>query len=217
MPGVPWPGWPLASPTGAFGDAGFPRVLFFVDETWQMVGEDQVGALGGVGIAQTRYSDFAKDVFGLKRELLEAAELNQHERGGHRCLSKNQFRRKADGREAKWLDAADWFFELLARHHVKIFVIWTTTPELLTLRNPATTALTKPYKQLLFDFRAYMEREAPRQLASLNFDQRGRREDEATACALTNYLIRTQGRWGEHFIQIPELHGQFGQPRSSSG
>jgi len=128
-----------------------------------------------------------------------------HEVGGNRCLSKNQFKRKAEGREAKWVAAADKFFELLARHRARVFVIWTTDAALLTLRNPATTALTKPYKQLLFDFRALMEREAKGRLGSLNFDQRGTREDAATACAISNYFYRTRGGWKDHFVLVPNF------------
>jgi hypothetical protein len=180
-------------------------VLFFVDETWQEIEGSKVGALGAIGLKQTQYNAFAADVFAQKRSILEAQELMDHEVGGHRCLSKNQFRRKADSREAKWLDAADRFFDLLARHKARVFVIWTTNTELLTLRNPATTALTKPYKQLLFDFRAFMEGEAKGRLGSLNFDQRGSKEDAATACAISNYFYRTRGGWKEHFVLVPNF------------
>jgi Protein of unknown function (DUF3800) len=180
-------------------------MLFFVDETWQEVEGARVGALGAIGIEQSRYNAFAADVFAKKRTLLGAQELMDHAIGGNRCLSKNQFKRRDEGREAKWLVAADKFFELLARHKARVFVIWTTDPELLTLRNPATTALTKPYKQLLFDFRALMERKAKGRLGSLNFDQRGTREDAATACAISNYFYRTRGGWKDHFVLVPNF------------
>jgi Protein of unknown function (DUF3800) len=180
-------------------------VLFFIDETWQEIGGANVGALGGVAIAQDRYNSFAADIFHLKRSVLGSTELRDHEVGGNRCLSKNQFRRQADGREAKWLAAVDGLFEALARHGARVFVIWTTDPDLLTLRNPTTTSLTKPYKQLLFDMRALMEREAARRLGSLNFDQRGTKEDSATACAISNYFYRTRGGWRDHFVLVPNF------------
>jgi hypothetical protein len=180
-------------------------VLFFVDETWQEIAGVRVGALGAVGIEQSRYNAFAADVFAHKRTILGAEELMDHEVGGNRCLSKNQFKRQGEGREAKWLEAADKFFDLLARHRARTFVIWTTDAELLTLRIPGTTALTKPYKQLLFDCRALMEREAKGRLGSLSFDQRGTREDAATACAISNYFYRTRGGWKEHFVLVPNF------------
>jgi uncharacterized protein DUF3800 len=180
-------------------------MLFFIDETWQEIGAARVGALGGVAIAQDRYNNFAADIFHLKRSVLGAAELRDHEIGGNRCLSKNQFRRHAEGREAKWLAVIDGVFETLARHGARVFVIWTTDPNLLTLRNPTATSLTKPYKQLLFDMRALMEREAPGRLGSLNFDQRGTREDSATACAISNYFYRTRGGWRDHFVLVPNF------------
>jgi hypothetical protein len=180
-------------------------VLFFVDETWQEISGVGVGALGGVAIAQDRYNRFAADIFSLKRSALGATELRDHEIGGNRCLSKNQFRRQTEGREAKWLAVVDGVFEALARHNARVFVIWTTDPDLLTLRNPTTTSLTKPYKQLLFDMRALMEREAPARLGSLNFDQRGTREDSATACAISNSLYRTRGGWKDHFVLVPNF------------
>lgn len=83
-------------------------MLFFVDETWQEIGGVRVGALGAVALAQGRYNAFAADVFSLKREVLGATELQDHEIGGNRCLSRNQFRRQAEGREAKWLDVMRW-------------------------------------------------------------------------------------------------------------
>jgi hypothetical protein len=180
-------------------------MLFFVDETWQDINGTDVGALGAIGVKQSQYNAFAADVFKQKREMLGSLELRDDEVGGNRCLSKNQFKRKEDGKDAKWLDAADKFFELLARHRAKVFVIWTTDPELLTLRNPATTKLTKPYKQLLFDFRALMERDAKGRLGSLNFDQRGTKEDSATACAISNYFYRTKGGWKDHFVLVPNF------------
>lgn len=94
----------------------------------------------------------------------------------------------------------------LEKHCARAFVIWTTNQSLLTLRNPTSTALSKPYKQLLFDMRAFMRHEARSELGSLSFDHRGYREDEATARAISNFLIRTSGganRWDRSFLTIP--------------
>lgn len=181
------------------------HVLFFIDETWQEIQGTKVGALGAIGVSQARYNAFAADVFALKRRVLRATELQDHEIRGNRCLSRNQFRRKLDGRDAKWLDVIDDMFEALARHGARVFVIWTTDPDLLTLRIPGTTQLTKPYKQLLFDMRALMERDGAGRLGSLNFDQRGTREDSATACAISNYFYRTKGGWRDHFVLVPNF------------
>jgi hypothetical protein len=107
--------------------------------------------------------------------------------------------------ESHWLTAADRLFSILAEHGARVFVIWTTDPDLLKLRHPSTTTISKPYKQLLFDMRALMENELPDKLGSLNFDLRGTREDEATAGAIQNYLVRTRGGWERHFICIPNF------------
>jgi hypothetical protein len=80
-----------------------------------------------------------------------------------------------------------------------------SNPDLLTLRQPHTTQLSEPYKQLLFDCRALMENEAPGTLGSLTFDLRGTREDEATASAMQNYMVRTRGGWQQHFLCVPNF------------
>jgi hypothetical protein len=104
--------------------------------------------------------------------------------------------------DSYWLKAADELFRILKRHRARTFAIWTRNPALLDLRNPTSTALSKPYRQLLYDLRAFMQNEAPGQLGSLNFDERAHREDEATARAVSNFLVRTSGRrhnrWDRH-------------------
>lgn len=51
-----------------------------------------------------------------------------------------------------------------------------------------------------------MEREAPRRLGSLNFDQRDLGSDEVAACALQNYLVRTRDRsWEQRFLIVPNF------------
>jgi hypothetical protein len=183
----------------------FSGLLFFVDETWQTVAGARVGALGAVAIRQDQYNGFCGAFYGMKKETLGAKELTDSEVKGTRCFSKSAFKAAAMTGSSYWLEAADNLMGLLAAFHVQTFVIWSTHPESLTLRQPDTTALSNPYRQLLFDFRALMEREAPDHLGSLMFDLRGTREDEATACTLQNYMVRTRGGWAKHFICVPSF------------
>jgi hypothetical protein len=92
----------------------------------------------------------------------------------------------------------------MARRGARTFVIWTSNPEHSSLRT-TDAILSKPYRQLLFDLRAYMSREAPGRLASLTFDQRGLKEDGAVGAAVANFLVRTRADWENHFIQIPNF------------
>ena len=141
----------------------------------------------------------------MKKTVLGATELMHSEIKGQNCFTKAAFKRQALVGDSHWIKAADRMLQILAAYQARVFVIWTTTPELLTLRQPHSTKLSEPYKQLLFDCRALMEREAPGRLASLNFDLRGTREDEATACTVQNYMVRTRGGWNQHFICIPNF------------
>lgn len=53
-----------------------------------------------------------------------------------------------------------------------------------------------------------MRNEAGRRLGTLNFDERAHREDEATARAVSNFLVRTSSntnRWDRHFLTIPSF------------
>jgi len=180
-------------------------VLFFVDESWQEIGGQRIGALGAIAVSQDQYNAFCAALYRMKKDLLGAEELSHSEIKGQRCFSKAAFKSQALNGSSEMLDAADGLLEILATFRVRTFVIWTTNPDLLTLRQPHTTALSEPYKQLLFDFRALMENEAPGRLGSLNFDLRGTREDEATACTLQNYMVRTRGGWDRHFVCIPNF------------
>src|SRR5947208_2784365 len=85
------------------------------------------------------------------------------------ATTKAAFKRQAIHGDSYMLKAADELFDTLGRSGARAFVIWTKNPNLLTLRNPHSTALGKPYKQLLFDLRAFMANEAPRSLGTLNF------------------------------------------------
>ena len=180
-------------------------MLFFVDETWQTVAGQRVGALGAVAIPQDQYNAYCAAVYRMKKDILGADELMHSEIKGQRCFAKAAFKSQALNGSSYWLDAADRLLEILASTHARTFVIWSTNPDSLTLRHPSTIEVSKPYKQLLFDCRALMEREAPGRLGSLNFDLRGTREDEATACTLQTYMVRTRGGWDQHFICIPNF------------
>lgn len=142
----------------------FSGLLFFIDETWQEIEGRNVAALGGVAISQRGYNAFCREVFALKRDVLGAVELRDAELKGKKCFANRVFRRQREGHRTRLLEAADGLFGLLGRHHARTFVTWTTDPELISLRSTHTTQLSKAYIQQLFGFRAYMQREAPRQL-----------------------------------------------------
>jgi hypothetical protein len=180
-------------------------MLFFIDESWQTIGGREIGALGGVVIPERRYNDFCREVFAFKRDVLKAKELSDCEIKGNKCFARKAFKRRDRDGFSNVLDAAEKMFDALKRHKSRVFLIWTENPDLLLLRHPKTTELSKPYKQLLFDLRGYMRNEASTARGSLNFDQRHVREDEAAACAISNYLIRSQSRFRSHFIQIPNF------------
>lgn len=183
-------------------------MLFFVDETWQNIGDHRVGALGCVAIPASRYNAFCREVFAIKTNLLGATEFTDSELKGQTVFSKAAFRRQEAHGDSYWLTAANQFFDALRKHRAKTFAIWTRSPDLLNLRNPNSTDLAKPYRQLLFDVRAFMRNEAPKRLGTLNFDERAHREDEATARAISNFLVRTShggNRWDRHFLTVPSF------------
>ena len=181
-------------------------MLFFVDESWQTIGGREIGALGGVGIPEPRYNAFCREIFAIKRDLLGARELNDCELHGNSCFAKSAFRKRdGDAGYSRLLDATGRTFSAIGRHRGKVFLIWTSDPHLSLLRNPNPTELSRPYKQLLFDMRTMMRNEAPNRRAGLTFDQRHHREDEAAACAISNYMFRARGDWAKRFIQIPNF------------
>ncbi len=185
-------------------------MLWFIDETWQNVGTQHVGALGAVAIADASYNAFCREVYAIKSERLGAKELTDCEFKASDCFAKAAFKRQRLHGDSYWVGATTEFFAALSKYGARCFVIWTTSQNLLDLRNPHSTALSKPYKQLLFDMRAFMRNEAKGELGSIVFDERGFSEDEATARAVSNYLVRTSRPgdardWGKHFIAIPSF------------
>lgn len=186
-------------------------MLFFVDETWQKVGDHQVGALGCVGIRAANYNAFCRHMHSIKVAHLGATELTDSELKGQSMFSRAAFKRQDLHGDSHWLAVADEALAALKKYDARVFAVWTKNPELLTLRNPKSTELSKPYRQLLFDLWAYMRSESAVEghLASIHFDERAHREDEATARAVSNYLIRSRGphqkSWGRHFLTIPSF------------
>jgi hypothetical protein len=68
-------------------------MLFFVDETWQKVGDRPVGALGAVALPQESYNDFCSAIYGMKKAVLGAEELMQSELKGQTCFANRRSRR----------------------------------------------------------------------------------------------------------------------------
>lgn len=180
-------------------------MLFFVDESWQTINSREIGALGGVGIPESRYNAFCREIFAIKRDVLGAKELNDCELKGNSCFAKSAFRKREGTGHSSLLEATERTFGAIKRHRGNVFLIWTANPTLSLLRNPDPKVLSKPYKQLLFDMRALMRTEAPNRRGALTFDQRHHREDEAAACAISNYLFRARGDWAKRFTQIPNF------------
>jgi hypothetical protein len=191
-------------------------MLVFIDETWQKINGTEIGALGAVVIPQARYNNFCRAVYAIKRDVLGASEFTDSEIKGQTSFAKSAFKRQAKHGDSYWLTAATQLLDAMRRHRARAFVIWSKNPELLTLRNPHSTALSKMYRQLLYDLRAFMINEAGSKLATINFDQREHRDDAATARAVANFLIRTSGRthnrWDRHFITVPSFTASSTSP-----
>ncbi|HEX5983800.1 MAG TPA: hypothetical protein VFY69_06295, partial [Solirubrobacterales bacterium] len=139
---------------------------------------------------EPRYNYFCREVFAFKRDVLGAEELIDCELKGNSCFAKSAFRKREATGHSRLLEGADKMLKAIKRHKGKVFLIWTSDPTLSLLNYPDPEELSKPYKQLLFDMRALMINEAPGKRGALTFDQRHHREDEAAACAISNYLFR---------------------------
>ena len=66
-------------------------MLFFIDESWQNIGGQEIGALGGVGIPEPVYNHFCREVFAFKRDILGAEQLKDRELRGTSCFAKSAF------------------------------------------------------------------------------------------------------------------------------
>jgi uncharacterized protein DUF3800 len=178
-------------------------MLFFVDETWQTIAGQRVGALGAVAIPAANYNAFCREVFMWKGRVLGARELSDAEIKGSTMFAKSAFRALEHTGRSKMLEAADEMFHTLEKYGGRLFIVWTAHGDLLTLRNPHTTQLSAPYKKLLYDLREHM-RGRGSSIGSINFDQRTVKEDAATACAVSNFLVRTRG-WWKLFMHVPNF------------
>jgi hypothetical protein len=177
-------------------------MLFFVDETWQTIAGQRVGALGAVAIPAANYNAFCREVFAWKGSVLGARELKDGEIKGSTVFARAAFRALEHRGESTMLNAAAAMLGSLEKYGGRVFIVWTTHGELLTLRNPHASQLSAPYKKLLYELRAHMRRRGS-SLGSLNFDQRTVKEDAATACAVSNFLVRARG-W-RMFMHIPNF------------
>ena len=180
-------------------------MLVFIDETWQKVDGREIGGLGAVAIPQQAYNRFCREVFAWKARVLGAVELNDSELKGSNLFARAAFRRQRLHGDSRMVEAANELFVSLRKYRAKAFVVWTHDPSLLTLRNPSSTALSDPYKALLYDVRAYLRKLPGQHMCSLNFDQRAIRDDEATACAVQNLLVRSRGDWRRLFMHVPNF------------
>jgi hypothetical protein len=182
-------------------------VLFFIDESWQAIAGQQVGALGAVAVADDKYNSFCREFFRFKREILGATELNHSEIRGQHAFTKAVFKRQVMHNDSHWLGAMDAMFDCLKRHKAHSFAVWTDAADHVDLRNSDPSSLSDTYKKLLYDFRALMRAQRGKTLGALNFDQRSFREDETAACAIQNFIVRThlRGDWRKLFIQVPNF------------
>jgi hypothetical protein len=182
-------------------------LLFFIDETWQKVGDQQVGALAAVGIPRRSYNAFCREIWNIK-QTLGANELDECEIKGSTFFAKSAFH-KREGRDgySKLLTAAEETFAAILKYGGKVFAVWTTNEQWLLLRNPNPASLSPPYVELLRDFRRCMRRcEGSGRQGLLFFDNRGRSEDVSAACAIQNFIVRVEdGRWARYFMQTPHF------------
>src|ERR1700741_2701678 len=184
-----------------------PIVLFFVDETWQSVGGNDVGALGAVAIPRLAYNAFCREVWQIKHNVLGAEELDQSEIKGNDCCAKAPFRRREFAGHSRLLQAAEETLAAVQRHRGCTFAVWTDHEGWMLFRNPDPDELAPPYRDLLNDFKRCMTVRASGSARQglLLFDHRGRREDLAAACAIQNFLVRVGADWRKRFMHVPHF------------
>ena len=182
-------------------------MLFFIDETWQNVGGQDVGALAAIAIPRRSYNAFCREVWNIKQKL-GANELDECEIKGSTYFAKSAFH-KRNGRDgySKLLTAVEETFAAIPKYGGLAFAVWTTHDEWLLLRNPNPASLSPPYVEMLRDFRRCMRRcSGDGRQGLLFFDNRGRSEDAAAACAIQNFIVRVEdGRWARYFMQTPHF------------
>jgi hypothetical protein len=183
-------------------------VLYFVDETWQEVNGQDVGALGAVAIPRRNYNAFCREIFALKHNVLGAKELSDSEIKGTSCFAKSAFRSRRKSGHSTLLQAAEETFAAIPKYRGQAFAVWTTHEEWLLLRNPNPAELSPVYRALLRDFMRHKQAFAPnqqRRQGLLFFDNRSRRDDLNAACAVQNFVSRVGPEWRSHFMQVPHF------------
>jgi hypothetical protein len=180
-------------------------MLFFIDETWQEVAGQSVGALGAVGIPRAQYNGFCREVWQIKKNVLGAKELSDGEIKGTNSFAKSAFRKREGAGFSRLLQAAEETLAAIPKYDGYAFAIWTTHEEWLLLRNPNPQALSPIYQELLKDFRRCMRTLPAGSEGQLLFDNRGTSEDLSAACAIQNFIVRVSPDWRRRFMQTPHF------------
>jgi hypothetical protein len=180
-------------------------VLFFIDETWQAIAGQPVGALGAVGIPRAQYNGFCREIWQIKKNVLGAKELSDREIKGTNSFAKSAFHKREGAGFSRLLQAAEETLAAIPKYHGYAFAIWTTHEEWLLLRNPNPDALSPIYQELLKDFRRCMRTLPSGSEGQLLFDNRGTSEDLSAACAIQNFIVRVSPDWRRRFMQTPHF------------
>jgi hypothetical protein len=180
-------------------------LLFFIDETWQRIGDKDVGALAAVGIPLACYNAFCREIWQIKKNVLGARELNECEIKGTNCFAKSAFHKRQGTGHSKLLQAAEETLAAIPKYQGAAFAIWTTHEEWLLLRNPNPQALSPVYQEILKDFRRRMRQCPKGSQGQLLFDNRGKSEDLSAACAIQNFIVRVNGDWRRRFMHTPHF------------
>ncbi len=183
----------------------FPNVLFFIDETWQRIGDQDVGALAAVAIPSACYNAFCREIWQIKKKALGASELNECEIKGTKCFAKAAFHKRDGAGHSNLLQAAEETLSAIPKYKGCAFAISTTHEEWLLLRNPNPQALSPVYQELLKDFKRYMRTRPASSQGQLLFDNRGKSEDLSAACAIQNFIVRVSPDWRRRFMQTPHF------------
>jgi hypothetical protein len=181
-------------------------LLFFIDETWQEVGSQEIGAMAAVAIPRNRYNAFCREIWQIKQNVLGANQLSDCEIKGNSCFAKSAFRRREYTGHSSLLQAAEETISAISKYRGCVFAIWTDDEQYLLLKNPNPSDLSPPYRDLLHDFKRRMElAPSSTQKGLLFFDHRGKREDLGAACAIQNFISRVGDDWPRLFIQTPHF------------
>jgi hypothetical protein len=181
-------------------------MLFFIDESWQEVGGRDVGALAAVAIPRTKYNAFCREIWQIKHNILGAEELSESEIKGNSCFAKSAFRTREKTGHSKLLQAAEETLAAIPKYKGFVFAVSTDHEEWLLLRNPRPSELSRPYVELIHDFKRCMETQGGvGHKGLLFFDNRGQREDLSAACAIQNFIARVGSDWTRLFLQTPHF------------